>query len=238
MHGAINFWPFEWRNSKFTSDVSAYFDIRKKTSIKKPISRRDLKSFANSICIICTITPVYPSPDMFLKDEESTHLSPCLSKFIWANISVWSPNLAILRYENLSRLVKFPNPIPEHHNLDFVCLFVFSATTPPPQWARASSLTRFLDHTQRRITVGRTPLDEWSARRRDLYLTTHNTHNRQTSMPPVGFEPTIPASERPQTYALDRAATETGYNLKYMSLYFMHSFAYMCNLVPLPKGEI
>jgi len=41
---------------------------------------------------------------------------------------------------------------------------------------------RFLDHTQCRTTVGRTPLDEWSARRRDLYLTTHNTHNRQTSM--------------------------------------------------------
>jgi len=48
------------------------------------------------------------------------------------------------------------------------------------QWARASSLTRFLDHTQRRTTVGRTPLDEWSPRRRDPYLT---THNRQTSMP-------------------------------------------------------
>ena len=31
----------------------------------------------------------------------------------------------------------------------------------------------FLDHTQRRSAVGRTPLDEWSARRRDLYLTTH-----------------------------------------------------------------
>ena len=26
-------------------------------------------------------------------------------------------------------------------------------------------------------------------------------------MPPVGFEPTISAGERPQTYALDRAAT-------------------------------
>jgi hypothetical protein len=25
-------------------------------------------------------------------------------------------------------------------------------------------------------TLGRTPLDEWSARRRDLYLRTHNTH--------------------------------------------------------------
>ena len=56
----------------------------------------------------------------------------------------------------------------------------------------------FLDHTQRRSTVVRTPLDEWSARRRDLYLTTHDTHNRQISMPPVGFEPTISAGVRPQ----------------------------------------
>ena len=73
----------------------------------------------------------------------------------------------------------------------------------------ASSFTRFLGHTQRRITVGRTPLDESSARRRDLYLTTHNIHNRQTSMPRVGFETTISAGKRPQTYALDRAATGT-----------------------------
>ena len=29
-------------------------------------------------------------------------------------------------------------------------------------------------------------------------------------MPPVGLEPTISAGERPQTYALDRAATGTG----------------------------
>jgi len=29
-------------------------------------------------------------------------------------------------------------------------------------------------------------------------------------MPPVGFEPTISAGDRPQTYALDRAATGTG----------------------------
>ena len=55
----------------------------------------------------------------------------------------------------------------------------------------------FLDHTQRCSTVRRTPLDKWSARRRDLYLTTHDTRNRQISMPPVGFEPTISAGERP-----------------------------------------
>ena len=55
--------------------------------------------------------------------------------------------------------------------------------------AMASSFMRFLDHTQRRTIVGRTPLDEWSARRRDLYLTTHNTHNRRTSMPRLDSNP-------------------------------------------------
>ena len=32
-------------------------------------------------------------------------------------------------------------------------------------------------------------------------------------MPPARFEPTISAGERPQTYALDRAATGTGKHL-------------------------
>jgi hypothetical protein len=61
--------------------------------------------------------------------------------------------------------------------------------------------------TLRYITFCRTPLDEWSAWHRDLYLKTHNIHKRQTSMPPAGYEPTIPASERLQTHALDQAAT-------------------------------
>jgi hypothetical protein len=55
--------------------------------------------------------------------------------------------------------------------------------------------------------LAKDPLDERSAQRRDLYLTTHNTHKRQTSIPPVGFEPAIPASERPQIHASDCAAT-------------------------------
>jgi hypothetical protein len=39
----------------------------------------------------------------------------------------------------------------------------------------------------------------------------HKHCTRQTSMPPVGFAPTIPASARPQTYALDQAATGIGF---------------------------
>ena len=57
---------------------------------------------------------------------------------------------------------------------------------------------------------GRTPLDEWSARRRDLYLTRHNTHKTQISMPPVGFELAIPTSERPQNNALDSETNRIG----------------------------
>jgi hypothetical protein len=66
----------------------------------------------------------------------------------------------------------------------------------------------FLDHTQRRSTVGRTPLDEWSARRRNIYLTTHDTHNRQISMPPVGFEATVSAGERPAATYLMRSCLQ------------------------------
>jgi hypothetical protein len=82
---------------------------------------------------------------------------------------------------------------------------------------------RIFTITLRHTTFGRTPLDEWSARRRDLYLTTRNTHNRETSMPPVGFEPAIPAKKRPQTHALDRAATGTCQQCKIISLNFLYS---------------
>jgi len=71
--------------------------------------------------------------------------------------------------------------------LAYYLLLFFWLESPPPQWAKASSFKMFLDNTQRRTTGGRTPLDEWSARRRDLYLTTHNTHNKQTSMRAVGI---------------------------------------------------
>jgi len=37
-------------------------------------------------------------------------------------------------------------------------------------------------------------------------------------MPPMGFERTISAGKRPQTYALDRAANETGSQFDYSVL--------------------
>jgi hypothetical protein len=53
-------------------------------------------------------------------------------------------------------------------------------------------------------TLGKTPLEKGSARRRDL------KHKSQTSMPPVGYEPANPSFKRLQTYMLDRVATRIG----------------------------
>ena len=138
-------------------------------------------------------------------------------------------------------------------NVVFLSTFFFGATAPPPpQWVRASSFFRSLDYTQWCTTFGRTPLDEWSARRRDLYLTTHNTHNRQTSMPPVGFEPTVSTGERPQTYDLDRATAGTGsslllgylntsemkWNRNSNNIYKHHPCCYETYNVPLTKSSL
>ena len=73
-------------------------------------------------------------------------------------------------------------------------------------------------HSIRHTTLSRIPLDEWSDRRRDLYLTTHNIQNRQTSIPPAEVEPTIPESERLQTHALDRAATGIAHKCRIVTL--------------------
>ena len=64
------------------------------------------------------------------------------------------------------------------------CMLLFffcGAATQRGSWLPHSR--GFLDHTRRRTIAGRTPLEEWSARRRDLYLTTPDSHNRQISIP-------------------------------------------------------
>jgi len=88
-----------------------------------------------------------------------------------------------------------------------ICFFIsyFGSPSGPrrPVWGSSISM--------RHTTLGRTPLVEELAHRRDLCLPKHDDHNRQAFMPPVEFEPAILASERPQTHVLDRAATGTGF---------------------------
>jgi len=72
----------------------------------------------------------------------------------------------------------------------FLLLWRNSPSGPRPPHYRGFTIT--LRHT----TLGRTPLDKWSAQRRNLYLTTHNIHNRQTDIHAPGGIQTQNSSKR------------------------------------------
>jgi hypothetical protein len=61
-------------------------------------------------------------------------------------------------------------------------IYVYTYTPPVHSWKVIGWTLSYLSSpiTHKHVTPGRTPLDEWSARRTDLYLTTHNTHTRHT----------------------------------------------------------
>jgi len=87
--------------------------------------------------------------------------------------------------------------------------YTFCFRRESPQWVRASSFMKF---SRSHTTTHHTPKDS-SGRMispTQRPLPDNIQHSQQTSMPPMGIEPTISAGERPQTYALDRAATGTG----------------------------
>ena len=87
---------------------------------------------------------------------------------------------------------------------------LFFGIVQQPQWGK-TSLSRVHDHTQLDTpqSVGRL----WMSDHPDAETSTYNTHKKRTSIPSAGFEHTISAGERPQTHALDRAATGTGLQL-------------------------
>ena len=112
---------------------------------------------------------------------------PCLLFVImWVNFNLltWplsGPSIKLwpLRIGIVTRKAVIPD---EERVLHLVQDYVTSSVLPPPPWrcdptrVMTSSFLRFLDHTQRRITVGRTSLDAWSARCRDLWQ--HTTLTR------------------------------------------------------------
>jgi hypothetical protein len=102
-------------------------------------------------------------------------------------------NRKVIKNNKRSTISRFINPS-----------FFGGATAP--QWARAPSFTRFLYHTQRRATVGRTPLDEWSAPSQRP-VPDNTRQSQQTNIhAPAGIR-THNLSRRA---AANRAATGTG----------------------------
>ena len=101
----------------------------------------------------------------------------------------WATSKAMARVHQMSPLEYTKATLIDSYPHDFF----LTMTQQPPSGPRPPHYRRFAI-TLRHTTICRIPLDEWSARRREFYPTTHNIHNRQTSMHRMGFEPAIPAS--------------------------------------------
>jgi len=70
------------------------------------------------------------------------------------------------------------------------------------------------------ILIGHTTLDKTPSDQSDAQ-TTHNTGKTETSSSPARIELTIPANERPQTDALDRATTGIDPIIFYLLTYLL-----------------
>jgi len=92
--------------------------------------------------------------------------------------------------------------------ISFTAIILYGGTTILYQGLLIIETSR--PHSGRHTIFSKTPLEQWPSRHRDLWLTTHDTHMGQTSIPSAGYETKIAASEPPQTHALDRTTTGIG----------------------------
>ena len=106
---------------------------------------------------------------------------------------------------NVRNTVSFHLSFHAWFSFSFTFFFYWAQQSPVDQGllirevARSHTATHHSrqDSFGRVITPSQRPLPE------------NTQHSQQTSMPPVGFEPTISADERSQTYAIDRAVAGT-----------------------------
>jgi len=151
---------------------------------------------------------------IFLKRKRSTnsrHLTVWSLCIVWVWVQVLGTVYGCKREENLTvrRTGRYKECLRNLHVSYYNSFLSMAQQHLAGQGLPIFEASRSHSHT----TLGRTPMDEWSARRRNLYLITHNAHKRQRSLPPTGNEPPIPANKRSQTHAIDRAATGIGHSL-------------------------
>jgi hypothetical protein len=101
--------------------------------------------------------------------------------------------------------ISWPKSVTYFRNIRF---FIFLCATVPlgPESPHYRDFTFAPMNT---LTLAKTTLDEWSARRRDLSLTAQNTHKRQTTMALAGFEIAVPPGERLQAQAVNEIGKST-----------------------------
>jgi hypothetical protein len=156
----------------YTMDTESFPGIRRsgRGVNHPPLPSAEVKEMVE-LYLYSTSVPSWPVPGWTLLILLVPH-NPC---FKWS--SNRKANLLLKKQAHSTKLIMHLIRIYSHYS----CIRQLQ-----PLRVSAASFWRFRDHTQGRTTVGRTPLDEWSARRRDLYLTTH-TKQRTTIHAPAGI---------------------------------------------------
>jgi len=131
------------------------------------------------ICISSSIstTVLFPLFAYLLRYRQ-----PSYSRYLHIFFDIWNRLIPIIcissSISTVHLLLGLPLilvPIGFHYNILLGSTSTFLLWRCDPTRVMVSLFLRFLYYTKRRTTVGRTPLNEWSAHRKDLYLTTLTT---------------------------------------------------------------
>ena len=90
----------------------------------------------------------------------------------------WSQNTVLSTSVGYLIFIKLPCNSHIKWTIIIIIIIILLVLQPTVGFSLPPHSGGYLGHTQWHTTVGRTPLDKWSAHCRDLYLTTHNTYNK------------------------------------------------------------
>jgi hypothetical protein len=144
-------------------------------------------------------------------------VSRSVSDWVWKNLWLYT-TVVLLTMDAVTSETCWANKLFKHiqywtfswirikHKLHYVYLFTMEQLPLVGQGLLFIKDSRSRSDTQQSVGLlwtSEQPIAETS-------IWQHNTHSRQTSIVLAGFDPTVPANERPKTHALDRTAIGIG----------------------------
>ena len=130
--------------------------------------------------------PALRAQGQLWRHDFTLHLNPAATKVQSEQQRGWSVMTQLASY---GRVSETQCPHPETSHIDVLL------NPPLPRGAKAPCGPGPLHYRGFTVTLGGTPLEDWSARRRDIYLVTHNTHQWRTGGVGV-FKPPPPRNSK------------------------------------------
>ena len=186
-------------------------------SLLLPVARRFVVVWKRSAHLMATSSGAHVLRATSTKMKNDFMLSLIFQFFIKIFVSYISEILKLrvtwyCTYSALCNIINLYSQLYVYKNIHTIFLWYCSQRGPRPPHSWASWITHNdASQSVELLWTSDQPVAETS--------TWQHTTLTTNIYAPVGFEPTISAAERPQTYALDRAATGTGIYTSYVSKY-------------------